>query len=56
MRVRLDDELPPTLGVREPRRPKPSNLSGREAVEVPVDAYAEAEALAEDPCVVVSKP
>ena len=47
-----DDE--PTMGVREPRRPLPSSLSGGAAVEPPLDAYAEAEAIAESPRVVIS--
>ena len=44
----------PTLGVREPRRPKPPSLSGGAQAEPPIDAYAEAEALAESPRVVIA--
>lgn len=49
----MDDEADPTLGVREPRKPKPSTLTGGAALVPPHDAYAEAEALAESPRVVV---
>lgn len=47
------DDGEPTLGVREPRRPSPSALSGGAALTPPIDAYQEAEAVAESPCVVV---
>jgi hypothetical protein len=47
-----DDE--PTLGVREPRRPKPSSLSGGASAEPEIDVYVEAEEVAEGGRIVIS--
>jgi hypothetical protein len=45
------DEEEPTLGVREPRRPKPTPRSGAEEAELVFTPEPEAEAVAQDPCV-----
>src|SRR5207302_687388 len=48
-------DIGPTLGVREPRKPKPQTNSGGAALQPPRNDYAEAQALAESPRVVVSE-
>lgn len=55
MRRRGEDDGP-SLGVREPRTPKPQAPSTGAAVQPPRDDYRETEALAASPRVVVSAP
>jgi hypothetical protein len=47
--ARGDDFLPPTLGVREPREPSPSSLTGGAAAELHFEPDLEAEAVAARP-------